>query len=114
MIFAELVPHYHAASVFAFPSVCEETCPLPPIEAMASSLPVVATRDGALPELVEHGRTGLLVERSNAQALADAILELLNDPDRRHAMADRLSSELRLGSRGIGSSKTFSRSINAF
>jgi glycosyltransferase involved in cell wall biosynthesis len=86
--FSELVPHYHAASIFAFPSVCEEACPLPPIEAMASSLPVVATRDGPLPELVEHGSTGLLVERSNAQALAEAILELLNDPDRRDAMAD--------------------------
>jgi glycosyltransferase involved in cell wall biosynthesis len=85
--FVELVPHYHSASIFAFPSVCAEACPLPPIEAMASGLPVVATRDGPLPELVEHGRTGLLVERSNAQALADAILQLLDDPDRRAAMA---------------------------
>jgi glycosyltransferase involved in cell wall biosynthesis len=85
--FVDLVPHYHSATIFAFPSVCEEACPLPPIEAMASSLPVVATRDGPLPELVEDGRSGLLVERSNARALADAILQLLNCPDRRDTMA---------------------------
>ena len=85
--FVELVPHYHSASIFVFPSVCEEACPLPPLEAMASSLPVIATRDGPLPELVEDGRSGLLVERSNARALADAILRLLDNPDQRDEMA---------------------------
>jgi glycosyltransferase involved in cell wall biosynthesis len=85
--FVDLVPHYHSASIFAFPTVCEEACPLPPIEAMASGLPVVATRDGPLPELVEDGRSGLLVERSNPRALADAILQLLDHPDWREAMA---------------------------
>ena len=85
--FINLVPHYHAASIFAFPSVCEEAFGLPAIEAMASSLPVVASRDGPLPELVEDGRSGLLVERSNPQALAAAILELLDNPNRRNAMA---------------------------
>jgi len=84
--FIELLPHYHAANIFAFPSVCEEACPLPPIEAMASSLPVVATQDGPLPEIVEDGRSGLLVERSDPQALADAILQLLSNPDQRDAM----------------------------
>ena len=88
MKFVELASHYHSASIFAFPSVCQEACPLPPIEAMASGIPVVATRDGPLPELVEDGRSGLLVERSNARALADAILQLLSNPDRRDAMAD--------------------------
>jgi glycosyltransferase involved in cell wall biosynthesis len=87
MQFTEVVPHYHSASIFTFPSVCEEACPLPPIEAMASGLPVVATQDGPLPELVEDGRSGLLVERSNVQALADAILRLLSNPDQRDAMA---------------------------
>jgi glycosyltransferase involved in cell wall biosynthesis len=84
--FVDLASHYHSASIFVFPTVCEEACGLPPIEAMASSLPVVATRIGALPELVEDGRSGLLVERSNPQALADAIIHLLDNPDRRAAM----------------------------
>ena len=88
MKFIEVVPHYHAASIFAFPSVCEEACPLPPIEAMASRMPVVATKDGPLPEIVEDGRSGLLVERSNPRALANAILQLLSDPGQREAMAE--------------------------
>jgi glycosyltransferase involved in cell wall biosynthesis len=54
---------------------------------MASSLPVVSTCDGPLPELVDDGRSGLLVERSNPQPLADAILQLLDNPERRDAMA---------------------------
>jgi glycosyltransferase involved in cell wall biosynthesis len=86
--FIELPPHYHSASVFAFPSVCEESFGMPLVEAMASAMPVVATRGGASPEIVEHGRTGLLVERSDPQAVADAILQLLDDPDRRHVMAE--------------------------
>jgi glycosyltransferase involved in cell wall biosynthesis len=60
---------------------------MPLVEAMASATPVVATRGGAFPEIVEHGRTGLLVERSDTPALADAILQLLSNPDQRDAMA---------------------------
>jgi glycosyltransferase involved in cell wall biosynthesis len=85
--FSELAPHYHSASIFAFPSVCEESFGMPLVEAMASATPVVATRGGAFSEIVEHGRTGLLVERSDARALADAILQLLANPDQRDAMA---------------------------
>lgn len=85
--FGDLAPHYHAASVFVFPSICEESFGMPLVEAMASGTPVVATRGGAFPEIVEHGRTGLLVERSDAQSLADAVLQLLSNPDQRDAMA---------------------------
>ena len=85
--FNELAPHYHAATIFAFPSVCEESFGMPLVEAMASATPVVATKGGAFPEIVEHGQTGLLVGRSDAPALADAILQLLSSPDRRDGMA---------------------------
>ena len=86
--FIELIPHYHAASIFAFPSVCEESFGMPLIEAMASSTPVVATRGGAFPEIVDDGLSGLLVERSNVQSLATAILQLLSNPNQRDAMAE--------------------------
>ena len=87
MKFIELVPHYHAASIFAFPSVWEEPFGMPVVEAMASATPVVATRAGAFPEIVEEGKSGLLVERSDVQGLADAILQLLSHPNQRDAMA---------------------------
>jgi len=87
MKFIDLVPHYHSASIFVFPSVWEEPFGMPVVEAMASGTPVVITRGGAFPEIVEHGRSGLLVERSDAQGLAAAILQLLSNPNRRDAMA---------------------------
>jgi glycosyltransferase involved in cell wall biosynthesis len=56
------------------------------LEAMVQGTPVVASRVGALPELVIDGETGLLVESSNAQALAEGILALGQDADRRHRL----------------------------
>jgi glycosyltransferase involved in cell wall biosynthesis len=85
--FSELVAHYHSASIFAFPAVCNDASPLTAYEAAACGLPIVSTRSGGIPEIVEHGRTGLLVERSKPQAIADAILQLLSNPDQRDAMA---------------------------
>lgn len=61
---------------------------MPPVEAMAAGLPVVAGRAGALPETVEHDRTGLLVERGSVEALAEALDALLADPARRRAMGE--------------------------
>jgi glycosyltransferase involved in cell wall biosynthesis len=83
---AALVNHYCNADVFILPSVCNEAFPLPPIEAMACRLPVIATRSGGIPESVEDGKTGLLVERGNAAELARAILKLLADEDLRKSM----------------------------
>jgi glycosyltransferase involved in cell wall biosynthesis len=57
-------------------------------EALASGKPVVGTRVGAIPELVRHGETGLLVERRNPQDLAARILELLSDPQLRARMGE--------------------------
>jgi glycosyltransferase involved in cell wall biosynthesis len=86
--FNELPPHYHAASIFTFPSVCEESFGMPLVEAMAAATPVVATRGGAFPEIVEDGRTGLLVGQSDVRSLADGILQLLSCPKRRQTMAE--------------------------
>jgi glycosyltransferase involved in cell wall biosynthesis len=56
------------------------------IEAMASGLPVVASRTGGTPEVVEDGVTGMLVSPGNPQELAEALSVLMSDSEKAHAM----------------------------
>jgi glycosyltransferase involved in cell wall biosynthesis len=63
-----------------------EGCPYSVLEAMAASVPVVATRVGGVPELVVDGVTGSLVAPDNDQALAGALSELLATPELALAM----------------------------
>jgi len=78
----ELVRHYQAAQLSVTASVYEGFG-LPAAEAMACGLPAVATTAGALPEVVAHGETGLLVPPKDPQALAQAIRRLLDDDELR-------------------------------
>jgi glycosyltransferase involved in cell wall biosynthesis len=66
-----------------------EAMPLAVMEAMASGLPVVATRVGGLPDMVEHGRTGWLVARNDFDDLAARCATLLADPGQRRQMGER-------------------------
>jgi glycosyltransferase involved in cell wall biosynthesis len=81
----QLADLYRRASVFVMPSFYE-TFGISVIEAMAFGLPVVATKTGGLPEVVEDGITGILVPTGDAEALADALIRLLRDPDLRQRM----------------------------
>jgi glycosyltransferase involved in cell wall biosynthesis len=58
------------------------------LEALASGRPVVASDNPGMDSYVEHGRTGLLVPPGNPRAMADAIGELLADPDRARRMGE--------------------------
>lgn len=84
-----------AADVAAMSSDFEGT-PLVTYECMANRTPLVATAVGGLPDVVEDGRTGLLVARRDPSALAAAVTSLLLDPVKREriavAAADRLDS----------------------
>ena len=82
---SELPAYYRAACVSVIPSL-EEGFGIPAAEAMGCEIPVVATDAGGLPEVVEHGVTGLIVPRGDSSALAEAIGSLLSDPARRLAM----------------------------
>jgi glycosyltransferase involved in cell wall biosynthesis len=73
--------------VFAQPSL-HEGFGLGALEAMAAGLPVVASEAGGLPELVDDGRTGFLVPRGSAEALADRLGRLLGDEALRMRVGD--------------------------
>jgi starch synthase len=81
----ELVSWYQRASVFVAPSRWDNS-PNTIYEAMACGTPVVASRVGGIPELVDDGRTGLLVLPGDPKALADAINTLLCDSAKRRQM----------------------------
>ncbi len=78
----ELLPQAHALVL------CSkiENLPVSILEAMAWMRPVIATRVGGIPDLVEHGRTGLLVPAGDEGALADALRRLIEAPERAAAM----------------------------
>ena len=74
------------SDVFAMASFAEGI-PVVLMEAMASGVPVVATRIAGIPELVEDGRSGFLVSPGDSAALAHRIGQLLDDPDLRTTFA---------------------------
>ncbi len=76
-----------AGDVFCLPSF-EEPFGLVFAEAMAMRRPVVALDNGGTPEVVDHGRTGLLVAPGDIEALAGSLLRLLRDPALRAQMGD--------------------------
>jgi glycosyltransferase involved in cell wall biosynthesis len=65
-----------------------EGWPLVVMEAMAAGVPVVASAVGGVPELVEHGRTGLLVEPGRVEPVVAALEDLLSDPERARRMGE--------------------------
>jgi len=56
------------------------------MEAQVFGLPVVASRVGGIPTLIEDGKTGLLVESEKPQALAEALIKVLSDPAKAKGM----------------------------
>jgi len=77
----EMSDFYSAARLFALPSRCFEVFPLVLAEAMAHGLPVVASRIGGLPEIVDDGMTGLLFRAGDVGDMAAKIRALWEDPE---------------------------------
>ena len=77
---SELQAILAAHDVLVMPSICEETFSLVTREALQAGLPVIAARHGALPEVVEDGRNGLLFEPENAGDLRHCLRRLLDEP----------------------------------
>jgi glycosyltransferase involved in cell wall biosynthesis len=81
-----LLASYASVDVFALPSLTE-AFGVALLEAMAAGVPVVATQVGGIPEIVEHERNGLLVVPDAPDALAQAIIRLLQDAALRERLA---------------------------
>lgn len=81
----QLPEHYRRADLLLNPSV-SESFGMSLVEAMACGTPVLATRVGGMPEIVEHGKTGMLVAPGDPIVLADAITGLLGDAALRESM----------------------------
>lgn len=82
------------ADVYVQPSL-SESFGLAIVQAMSVGLPIVATKTGGIPEVVTTDKSGILVEARNADALADAILELLRNPVRARQMANLAAKDAR-------------------
>jgi glycosyltransferase involved in cell wall biosynthesis len=80
--------YYKRAAVLVSSSVWNEPFGISLVEAMMHSVPVVATRVGGMTSIVDHGRTGLLVDPGDPQALARAICEVLTDRERAGRMGE--------------------------
>jgi glycosyltransferase involved in cell wall biosynthesis len=88
------------AALFVLPSIIAadgqmEGIPVALMEAMASGRAVISTSIAGIPELVENGVSGVLVPPANARALADAIRNLLADPERARRMGERGREKVR-------------------
>jgi glycosyltransferase involved in cell wall biosynthesis len=70
---------FRESSLLVVPSIWPEPCPTVVLEALAWGRPVIASQTGGLPDLVAHGRTGLLVPPGDPTALAGALTTLLTD-----------------------------------
>ena len=76
------------ATAFVLPTL-REPCELAYLDAMACAVPCIGTRVGAVPEIVEDGRTGLLVPPADPGALAAAMERLLDEPALARGLGER-------------------------
>jgi N-acetyl-alpha-D-glucosaminyl L-malate synthase BshA len=90
----EVLPLLSVSDVFLLPS-SQESFGLAALEAMACEVPVVASRVGGLPEVIEHGVSGFLHAPDALDDMADSAVALLKDPARREAVGRAASARVR-------------------
>jgi glycosyltransferase involved in cell wall biosynthesis len=82
----ELAALYRDAAVSVVPSVFPEALGLTSLEAQASGVPVVVSNAGGLPETVAAGKSGLVFDNANSAQLAEAVLSIVGNDERRRTM----------------------------
>jgi N-acetyl-alpha-D-glucosaminyl L-malate synthase BshA len=88
----DLVPWLSIADLFLLPSA-QESFGLAALEAMACEVPVVASKVGGLPEIIENGVTGYVCPLDDIHGMIERSVELLSDPERRTLMG-RTAAEM--------------------
>lgn len=89
---AELAEEYARCTLMVLPSM-QETAPVVIGEAMAVGVPVVATRVGGVPHMVQDGVTGMLVDFGDVDGLTAALRRLLSDAEMRRVMGQRARAQ---------------------
>lgn len=84
---SDLVEYYRTSSVYVAPTLYENL-PIRVLEAMACGVPVVASNVCAIPEAIDNGVNGILIQSRSVEELADAIYCLLGDPKLRKKIGD--------------------------
>lgn len=79
---ADVMPWYRRARVFVLPSLWNEGCPTAILEAMSFAIPCVAFAMDGIPELVEDGDHGILLQCGDYSGMAAAIIRMLTDDDK--------------------------------
>jgi colanic acid/amylovoran biosynthesis glycosyltransferase len=83
----EVTRELDTSDIFVLPSLAEGL-PISAMEALAVGVPVVATNIAGTSELIEHGKTGLLVRPTDPEALADAVIQMIRDFGLRKQIAE--------------------------
>jgi glycosyltransferase involved in cell wall biosynthesis len=83
-----IIEHFKKASLLSLASL-EDNCPMVVLEAMAAGVPVVASKVGGVPDLIEDGKTGLFCNPLDAESIREAVAKLLDEPD----LGRRLAAE---------------------
>ena len=89
----DVLPWLQAMDIFVLPSYANEGVPQALLQAMLCGLPVVSTPVGSITEVVEHQRTGLIVEARQVAPLRDALERLLGDAALRRNLGDAALAE---------------------
>ena len=92
----ELVSKYSEYDALLFTSCCNDPFPITPLEAMLSGLPSILARDGGIEEIVKDGETALLYDAGDAEALADAMVRMMDIEDGGFAMAKKCMERLQV------------------
>jgi glycosyltransferase involved in cell wall biosynthesis len=108
---ADVSPWFRRARVFALPSLLNEGCPTAILEAMSYSIPCVAFAIDGIPEMVENGQQGVLLQSGDYSGMADVIIQILTSDSKAAKLGEsgqvRVHSHFRLEDTAAQHSATF-------